>query len=57
MTREQEALIVLKKKKIKSAAKLGEQMGFTRQRAEALLASLKEKGLIEYVPARWKIIE
>ena len=57
MTKKQlEALAIVKKKKIKSAAKLGREMGITRQRADIILKSLQESGLVKYQPAQWIIL-
>jgi len=50
------ALAIVKKKKIKSAAKLGREMGITRQRADIILKSLQESGLVKYQPAQWIIL-
>lgn len=55
--REQEALAIVKKKKIKSSAKLGKEMDITRQRADILLKSLQDQGMVKYFPAQWKIVE
>ena len=51
--KEQEAWLILKKKKIKSGSKLAKEMHVSRQRGEALLKSLKEKGKAVYQPAAW----
>ena len=51
--KEEEAWYILRKKKIKSAAKLSKEMGITRQRADFILKSLKEKGMAAYVPSQW----
>lgn len=54
--KEKEALKWVKKKQPKSAAKLAKLMECTRQRADFLLQSLRDKDKIEYVPAKWKVV-
>lgn len=50
------ALAIVKKKKIKSASKLAKEMKVSRQRADIILKSLQELGIVKYQPAQWIIL-